>query len=380
MREENHPTEHKGHPAALHQQAGFSLLELLIAMTIFAIATGAIYGLLEVARADRFTTNQRVEILQSVRNSLNAIGRDTLNAGYEYPNRGALLPNDALFTVLGLPYVTGAIPDSLTPVVSGDNINPNAINPIVGTNTDQITFAFVDVSFNNLGPDGIVGTGDELNTGQPVAITSTANTAANGDQVAINDPGADGVVGTLDDLTNNICATNDIYLIRSQSSEVIGMMTATPAGADINFAGADPLNINDPGAGNLIANAIIVSGVPIPATLSRVTWVTYRVLNDGTLVRTVHGGSAAGSQDMPLAYGIEDMQIQYVLTDGTTVNDPVAGPNGVTGNADDTPANLQNVRQVRVTITARSSERDLRNNQLFRITLTSIFNTRNLGY
>ena len=87
----------------------------------------------------------------------------------------------------------------------------------------------------------------------------------------------------------------------------------------------------------------------------------------------------AGFVDQPLIYGVEDFQIQYVLDDGTTLDDPIAGPDGITGNGDDTPANLLLIRQIKFTINVRSeilNEVGLP----FKQTQTVTYSTRNLGY
>lgn len=331
---------------------------------------------MEVARSDRFTTNQRVQIMQSTRNALNAIGRDALNAGNGVSNNGVWLPDNALNTVLGLPADVGTTADLLTSVIAGRLLNPNdlsitAANP-AGINTDQVTFVFQDFSFNG---------------GRAVNVT---NIPANGSQITIDTTGADGIAGNADDISNNIFALNNLLIVTGPTRPILpavtngppasalGMMTITPAGNTVNFASPDPLGINALNAG--LANPI--GTVINPATVSRVTWVTYRVLRDGTLVRTEYGNNAdpTGRQDMPLAYGVEAMQVEYVLANGTTNLNPAVGVDGVLGSIDDDSINLQNVRQVRVTITTQSPEMDRRNNQRFRTTLASTFNTRNLGY
>ncbi|MBC7912124.1 MAG: PilW family protein, partial [Pyrinomonadaceae bacterium] len=193
---------------------------------------------------------------------------------------------------------------------------------------------------------------------------------------------------------------NDLVIITGGNSSAIGMVTGTANGVPaagtvtacgalpnipyvvpanttartIQFVSTDLLGMNKTGAQNIIRNV-----TPL-ATLSRVKLATYRVLNDGTLVRTEYGNfTPGGKQDMPLAYNVEDMQIKYVLTDGTLLDDPAAGVDGIFGNGDDTPDNMENVRQVRITVTVRSPERD-KNGNYHKVTLASTFNTRNIGY
>ena len=194
--------------------------------------------------------------------------------------------------------------------------------------------------------------------------------------------------------TPNIPVANDLMIVTGQNSSAIGMVTSTSNGgpvptsysgcltytvptgtvSTIKFDSTDLLGINQSASLNVIRN------VSAPATLSRVKLATYRILSDGTLVRTEYGNFTGGKQDMPLAYNVEDMQIKYVLKDGTITDDPAAGPDGVLGNTDDTPTLMTDVRQVQIKIVVWSYEKDKRTGQNFKVTLSSTFNTRNIGY
>ena len=349
-------------------EAGFTIIEVLISITLFLIVSAAIYGLLEVTRADRKTSSLRVETMQTVRNALNSVGRDALNTGYKYRNLGSFFPDNIHNTVFGLTADTDTTPDRMMQLLSGNNVNDNSLNGTV--KTDQITFIYGDESFNS-------------------GRTMTVNWVdCDGEQLVVS-------WASTTTPTPVPPVTNDLVIITGQNSSAIGMVTSVATGDPatgtvvspctytaptgtrrvIRFASSDPLLINKSGTSNIIRN------VTAPATLSRVRLATYRVLNDGTLVRTEYGNVTNGKQDMPLAYNVQDMQIKYVLQDGTLSDDPAAGADGNLGTNDDTPTNMQNVRQVRITIKARSAESDKRNgNQPYTVTLTSTFNTRNLGY
>ena len=115
--------------------------------------------------------------------------------------------------------------------------------------------------------------------------------------------------------------------------------------------------------------------------MQRVRMVTYHVTPDGTLMRREYGNSASTDPfvDDPLVFGVEDFQIEYVMDDGTISADPSAGPDQVAGTPDDTEANLAAIRQIRFTIKVRTTESSATG--LFnRVTMTSTFGTRNLGY
>jgi hypothetical protein len=80
---------------------------------------------------------------------------------------------------------------------------------------------------------------------------------------------------------------------------------------------------------------------------------------------------------MPLAYGVENLQIQYVMENGTTVDDVAAGVDDE-GNPIPANVNRQNVRIVRLTINLRGSQIDPKTGQPIRVAITGSFYTPNL--
>lgn len=328
-------------------QAGFSLIELAVVVAVFTVVSTAVYGLLAVGRADSFTARQRVEMLQNVRISLESIGRDALNAGIGFPRDGAAIPDNKLL-IFG--YTADVDPDldRITPVIAGDNVNPNTLNPVAGTKTDQVTFLFQDDQFNN---------------GQPVSVTSINATQ----QLRL----APAVAAT------SICAVGDLYIVWGATT-ALAMATAVPGGANnaVDCLNGDPIGLNQSGATGPLAAVGLGT-----TTLYKVSMVTYYVTTDGTLMRRAWGNPTAlagagvtvanpalGYYDEPLAFGVEDLQIRYILApDGTAVTSPSL-------------ADRANIRQVQVTITTRSIEVDRRGGLPHRTTLTSTFSTRNLVY
>ena len=130
------------------RESGFSLLELLIAMVIFLIVTGSIYGLLSLGRYDRNRSSRRSDVLKNARVSVHMIGRDVLNAGLGYHRVGAMVPDNFNATQLGVPNDVDAARDMLTSLVVGNNINTNTLSTTAGLKTDTIAFAYRDVDFN----------------------------------------------------------------------------------------------------------------------------------------------------------------------------------------------------------------------------------------
>lgn len=119
--------------------------------------------------------------------------------------------------------------------------------------------------------------------------------------------------------------------------------------------------------------------------MKRVFLVSYKIKPDGTLVRMVYGnnrgaGATGQLQELPLAYNIEDMQIKYVLDDGTTVDNPSVGPDGIVGTNDDDWQGFNRVRQVQISVSVQSTEIDEKTKKPETIQISSTYATRNLEY
>lgn len=329
-------------PDSNKAQSGFTIIEVVVSVAIFTIVMGAVYGLLEVARAGRLNTIQRTDVLQNVRVALNTMGRDAINAGVGYPNLGAVIPDDKL-SLIGIAPDADTNADLLTPVYAANNVN--SIN---GLMTDQVTFLFIDDAFNG---------------GSSIPIS------------AIADPtGATTRMTVSAGFNNSAANIGDVFLLTGNNGSAIGTLTGTVGADTLNFANTDPLGINNPAGVSPLDNI-----VP-PASLLRLNWVTYYVgpddgsgMGTGTLRRMVFGGfdAATGTPvrgtDQPLAFGVEDMQVQYVLRNGDVVDAP-------------TTAQMEDIRQVRVSVTVRSPDIDPKTNKPFKSTMTASFSTRNLVY
>lgn len=354
------------------------MLELLISIVIFMIVIGAAYGLLEVTRAGRSTNNQLIEVNQNARVALNTIGRELFNSGSGFPLDGIETKDNTLSQILFGVDDTDSLPDQLTPVISGDNLNSNTLSGCTNC-TDRITILSADETFNN---------------GKPLEVT-----VKNQGKVEVTKQPPDAVAGSLSGFVFN---TNDVYLIRGTSGvAAIGMATGITNNKFIDFAPNDPLLLNQSANGNPSSSSQLTkvcsdSNPNCDASLTRLRWVTYQVLADGTLVRTTYGNQYAkpgANLDAPviqnnaLIYNVEDMQIKYILgnsaysqKNGVLVDDPTLypGPDQIFGTQDD--GKMNDIRQVRISIRVRSARPDIRNNQYTKITLTSTFSTRNLGY
>lgn len=345
--------------SARHNEKGFTMLELVVSMIIFTIFLTSIWGVLDIGRKSRTAVSQKVQSTKSVRFALNMIGRDTYNAGYGYPvDITVVLKNNALSNLLGTPNDSNPTRDEVPPIIAGNNLTLNTFNTTAGVRTDQVTFLYKEPSFN------MIGVAPDL-VSQPLNINAATTSSSIDEIIPISG-------------SNVSCRVNDILLINGNSGSTLGVVTALQGTNIIRFANGDVLNFNKTGATGSLR------GITTPASMHRVKMVTYFVTADGTLMRRDFANSAAATSaqpfvDEPLVYGVEDFQIQYVLDVGTVSDNPSAGPDGIPGNADDSQSILNQVRQIRYTISVRSTELDQKG-QPYRTSMSTTYSTRNLGY
>lgn len=359
-------------------QGGFSLVELLIALVIFLIVTATVYGLLEVGRVSRNRSSRRSDILKNARVAVQLIGRDALNAGLGFNRNGARVPDNFLANRFGLPPDPDTNRDLLSSIVVGNDIFTNNLSANPATRTDTVAFCYRDLDFNPPPPPVPAGT---LSTGRVMFLADAKAQTGNAASVEL----------VAQDPTNlgNIAANakvNDLYLVENDTAQAVIMATTAPGTNVIDAAPGDPLGMNQAlngtgSAGSLLrkcASSSDTDCMSYVANLTRFFLVSYKVKPDGTLVRTVYGNNRTGVtpadqiQEQPLAYNIEDLQLKYVLDDGTVTDDPVA-----TTGSQQAP---NRIRQIMVVIKVQSTEIDEQTRKAETITLEATFSTRNMEY
>jgi len=352
-----------------HAEAGFSLLELMIAMVIFTIVTAAIFGLMQVGRMDRNRSSRRSDVMKNARVALHLIGRDALNAGFGYHRRGAIAPDNFLQTRLGLPADADSDRDMITSIIAGNNLFTNTLQSSSSARTDTIAFAYRDIDFNS-------GSNLEISTvappsGAPTTARLTTKTATGAQNAK----------------------KYHLYLIESDTSQIAVMATDIAATNQIDFATGDPLGVNQAlngtgSAGSLLrkcTSSTDTNCTTYLASAKKFNLVSYKVKPDGTLVRIIYGNNVGAAfdqqvQELPLAYNVEDLQFEYVLANGTVTDNPSAGPDGVIGTSDDETEDFNQIRQITVTIKVQSTEFDEQTKKPITITLTATYSARNLEY
>lgn len=351
------------------RESGFSLLELLIAMVIFIIITASVYGLMEVGRIDRNRSSRRADILKNARVAIHLIGRDALNAGLGFNRAGAVTPDNFVSTTLGVPADADTDRDLLTSIVAGNNLYTNNLATDPTVRTDSVAFCYRDMDFN---------------TGDLIKLSNVASPAGSPSVPRIQTQLPTGA---------SQASLYQLYLVESDTTQVAIMATAINGTDRIDAAPGDPLGLNQPldgtGSGGSVLRQCIDQNdqncTTYVATMKRFFLVNYRVRPDGTLVRVIYGNNPTGVagdqvQEQPLAYNVEDLQIEYVLEDGTVTGAPNAGPDGIVGTGDDFTDGFNLVRQVTVRIRVQATESDEQTGQANSLSLTATFSARNMEY
>lgn len=338
-------------------EKGFSILEVIVAMVIFLMVTGTIFGVLQVAQRSRSVVSQKVQLTKNVRFALSMLKLDTYNAGLNHPLKDTLLvTDDRISTLVGIPNDVDTLPSIVPPIIPGNNITLNTFNTNAGVKTDQVTFIFKDSAFNPVvGPTGATYSA-------PVGFTAAITSPGGIDEINLT-PGS-----------NAVFNLNDILVVTGGNGSTLAVVTAKSGGNILRFANGDVLALNKAGTTGPLRL------LTPQYSMQRVRMVTYFVTADGILTRREYANDPAQAfVDEPLVYSVENFQIQYVSEDGTLSDNPGAGLNGIAGDGDDTPLNLSKIRQVRFTVNTRSTELDPAG-QPYRVNMTSTYSARNLGY
>ncbi|MCU1266719.1 MAG: Prepilin-type N-terminal cleavage/methylation protein [Acidobacteria bacterium] len=319
-----------------HNQAGFSLIEMMIAVTVMVLISAAVVTLMKGSMIISTANYELTDAQQSLRTSQEYINRDLMNAG------------DGLKTV-SMIYVPSAFVASyitLTPIVdlgmpagvinlgilTSDNQVP-AGTAVVGASpattilstpnpTDRQTILEIDPQFIPIAPSTIDSTG--------TLITLPSGT----------------------DMTQ--FTVKEIYYISSSLGGTFATITAVnSATRQLTLANGDLYGLNLSGAANLIK--LISTNGTLPTSLQRIRLIHYYVNANKYLMRRVFGAkcspatTCAGYQESIIAEHVLNVQFNYSLdmTDGAG---NVVQPTATLA----TKSDRINVRQVEVTVTVET--------------------------
>ncbi len=319
-------------------EAGFSLAELMVAMVITLIVTGAIFGLLSSGQSAFKVQPERTERQQNIRTSMDLITRDAASAGVGMPPFiQAFTPGlNGVGTTTG---PSGANTDEIEILANTGGFPNEPVCNTPGLSSTQVTMVRGVSNVPN-GTSVLIFFADGTWTVRQVVSTNTNNSGsgactAGDDHVQLN-------VNSGGDTSGNNCPGG----VGCSGPGVCG-----PSGLGLGNAGDPPGGVipPSPACGSVEPCCTVVS-------VGFGSLIRYRIRPDAT--ETDDAGvfipnlerSANGQPFQVVARGVEDLQVQYLNQAGAvTDNAPALDPAG----ADFTTL----ITQVRVTLTTRAATR-----------------------
>ncbi len=341
-------------------EAGFSIIEVLIALVVMMIVTGAIFGLMRDSMKTSHAALEMTDAQEALRAGQEYITRDLVNTGDGLNSINNIrMPQNFVINYLSRnPIVNPATPGIINlGLVTADNDVP-ANTAVLGTApavqvrsnpvlTDRITILQLEH------PE--VFTPITLGAGLLVPVTGFASVSpADIDRFAVG----------------------EIYFITSANGGVFAVLTnrigvGGPAPVLV-FGAGDPYGINSLGAGSQLD--MITSGGTLPTAICRMKIIHYYINSNGLLMRRVFGVRNAGFTESVIAEHVVSLQFRYFLN-LRDANDFVAQPvNQLT-----TAQEQVETRQVEVTLTVETA-RALQNNQRQQVSMTTSTSVRNMQF
>jgi len=351
----------------MKREAGFSLIELLVAVAILVTIVGATLGALSQGLQATQGVTLMADTQENLRAGLNYMVRDLVQAGEGIPQGGIPLPN----TIAGVVNVNEPSPPTLaykfpagstvlTAIVPGPQLGlktatPDPNNPgntLLGPNkTDMITMLYAD---NSLIDNTIPATPHTLNE-FPIYLKASAGPPAN--------PGcpagliaANGSSVTFDITCININTGNtglragDLIMFQNAGGTTLQCVTSV-AGQVVGFAAGDPYKLNQTGLPNNTLPQTAVppgSGAYPPTTATRIWMITYYIDSNTNPQRPVLMRQVNFNPPVAVAEVIENLNVTYDVTNAVATVPAVNAPQII---APDTP---NQIRKVNLLLAARS--------------------------
>lgn len=216
---------------------------------------------------------------------------------------------------------------------------------------DALGFVTRDMTFNGGNPISVTGT---TISGQDVVVQTSSNVA-------------------------QLFKSYDLYLIETDISQVVGVVTAVPSNSSFKFGfgSVDPLNVNlSATATGSQKSLLAASGVT--GTMKKIIIVTYNISSGGVLLRTTYANNTGEPRDAQiqvheLINNVQNFQVNYLMDDGTITSDPSLGNNGRLNQQ-----KMNQVIQMEILITILPVSADSRTPAP--ITIKEVISARNLRY
>jgi len=348
----------------MRKDAGFSMVELMVAIAITVIVLGVTLGMLTDAMRGNQHVTQTAGMVDNLRAGMNMLVQDLLQAGASVPTGGISIPNGGGGLPINRPSPPGqnysfpAGTTSLPGIFPGAGLGPTTLGQV----SDMVTILYAD---NTLPLNQRF-----INDPNPPAPATPCNgsISVNGNNMTV-DPACTNI-----GLPGSAIQPGDLIMFSNSMGNTLQTVTQVN-GQTVSFAGNDPFNLNlrtDPQGTIRQIQSPPNSGNYPPTTATRVWMITY-YLDDVTdpqhsrLVRQVNF-----NPPQPVAEVVENLQLSYNFIDGVT--NPT--------NQETVPAGLSanQTRMVNVFLAARSDIPDSQTRQFIRSNLSTQVSLRSMAF
>jgi prepilin-type N-terminal cleavage/methylation domain-containing protein len=334
------------------KQAGFSLVELVIAMTIMGIVLGASFTLMGSGIKVSTTTYELTDAQENLRIAQEYINRDLTAAGDGLKSIGTILVPSAFVTsyLTKMPVAGGfGILTSDNQVPASTAVPQSSPATTILTGTDRIAILARDQNFS------------------PAVSVPANKIATSGSDTLITITPADVSRFNAGEI---IAVTSGTQMAFGYITNITGPTTATPK---LVLTNGDTYGLNQTGAGTPI-NSVSANGANA-TSIMRVQIICYYVNASGLLMRRVIGVAGAGFTDSVIAEHVLNIQFRYftsLLDANEYVQQPVAGLT--------TLAQLPAVSQVEAIVTVETVHSTLKNGTRQTLSSTSTTAVRNMQF
>ena len=369
-------------------EAGYSLMELMVAVAIMVVISGATLQTL----SDATYANEGVTLLansqENLRAAMNYMVKDIVEAGEGLPQGGITIPNAVTLlnptpvpaSIVNRPGPVGGpatFPTSfitLPALTDGFQQGPAAVTPkpnvpgafLLGAKTDFITIVYADTTIAD-------AAGNTLDT-NPVYVAPGGGNPGCAGSIA-----ADGSSVTFDKACitlptdNTQISPGDLIMFTNALGTTL-QTVSTAVGQKVNFVKNDAFALNFSGqpSGTIlnIQNGIASPGGPYPPTSCARIWMISYYLNTANQARPMLMRQVNFQAAQPVAEVIEDLSISYDINGGPPSTGPVEAL-GFSPNA---------IRKVNLLLGARSDNAFSRNQQYFRDNFQTQVSVRSLAF
>jgi len=308
-------------------EAGFSLVELIIAVGVMVVVTAAISTLMRDTMKVATTTFEFADSQENLRIAQEYINRDLMNAG------------DGLKSISTIRVPTAFVQNyiSLNPVTEA-SMPANTINLGILTSDNQIP---ANTSVTGASPAATILESTDRQTILEIDSSFAAIPLPASPTASVNSTGSQITVSTSD---IGRFTVGEIYFVTSSVGGCFIAVTAKNSSTGVlSFNNGDPYGLNVTGLAGHLKN--IANGGLIPASLMRMRIIHYYVTSGKLLMRREFGIKGGGFRDSIIAEHVLNVQFNY----GLNIQDAMGNLAQPT-NMLSTPEQRLAVRQVEVTV------------------------------